>query len=87
MRKKNFRSLVQAIQAKRTVRDRDPIMKQAAKDKLLVAIARRLGLTHQAVSAWKQVPAVHVLAIMDILGKTPEEIRPDIFTEQMPFRG
>ena len=52
------------------------------------ALARQLkskrkghGLTRQAVSMWKRVPAEHVQDVVRITGGkfTPEQLRPDIF--------
>jgi len=42
-------------------------------------ISKELGLTYQAVSQWKRVPAEHVQAIAAMLDLNPEDIRPDIF--------
>lgn len=40
-----------------------------------------LGLTRQALSRWKRVPAVHVVAVAQISGIEPKEIRPDVFRD------
>jgi len=43
------------------------------------ALAMVLGLTRQAVSKWKRVPAVHVKLVSAHSGIPPEKLRPDIF--------
>jgi len=48
-----------------------------------MVIAKRLGLTHQAVSAWNRVPARHVMDLLDLLNLTPEQIRPDVWTRKL----
>src|SRR5262245_52607481 len=46
---------------------------------LSVRIAQECGIARSAVYQWKQVPAERVQEIAGIIGKTPEQIRPDIF--------
>jgi DNA-binding transcriptional regulator YdaS (Cro superfamily) len=46
---------------------------------LSVRIAELCGIARSAVYQWKQVPAERVQEIAMILGKEPEDIRPDIF--------
>ena len=43
------------------------------------ALARQLGITRAAVSAWKKVPAEHVLAVERITGISRYALRPDVF--------
>ena len=59
---------------------RDAVMQMVfAKPGFATIIAKELGLTHQAVSAWRSVPPQHVLRVSPLLGLSPEQIRPDIF--------
>ncbi len=44
-----------------------------------VAVARRLGVKHQAVSAWRQVPPARVRALAKIIRLSPAKIRPDLY--------
>lgn len=44
-------------------------------------IARALGITKQAVSQWRRVPAGRVLIVSEITGIPPHELRPDIYPE------
>lgn len=41
--------------------------------------AKALGVTKQAVAAWKVVPFRHIKQIMDDTGLAREKIRPDLF--------
>lgn len=46
------------------------------------AVARLLGVSAQAVSAWKKkgrVPVERVLKLSELSGLPPHEIRPDIY--------
>lgn len=43
------------------------------------AIAAQLGLTPQAVSLWKRVPAERVLDVERITGISRHVLRPDVF--------
>ncbi len=42
-------------------------------------IAKRLALTYQGVSQWKQVPAERVIAVEAITGIPRERLRPDVY--------
>jgi DNA-binding transcriptional regulator YdaS (Cro superfamily) len=42
-------------------------------------LARALGVTKQAVSAWRRPPALHVAEISRLSGIDPHQLRPDIF--------
>ncbi len=61
---------------------RDPVLERALQiaggPKLLAAA---LDCTPQAVSQWKRVPALRVLAIERITGIPREELRPDLHAE------
>jgi lambda repressor-like predicted transcriptional regulator len=46
---------------------------------LSAKIARACGTHRSAVYQWKQVPAPRVQLVAEIMGLSPEEIRPDIF--------
>jgi len=59
---------------------RDRIMRRIYSERgLATDIARKLGLTYQAVQQWKRVPPEHVMSVSAILDIKPEDIRPDIF--------
>jgi hypothetical protein len=63
-------------------RQRDPVMRMVfSKPGFAVTIAKHLGLTHQNISAWKHVPAHHVLRLAPLLRMPPKDIRPDIFAK------
>jgi len=62
---------------------RDAIMQEVYSQRGLASrVAEHLGLSNQVVSAWKRVPAHHVLRIATLLELSPEQIRPDIFGEK-----
>lgn len=42
------------------------------------ALAKRLNLTRQAVSAWPHVPLKHLQDVAEITGLSRDEIRPDL---------
>jgi len=42
-------------------------------------LAKHLGISPQNLSAWRKVPAHHVLDLAPLLEMTPEQIRPDVF--------
>jgi len=44
-----------------------------------VALARELGITHQAIGDWKKVPGTRVKQVAELTGLLPKTIRPDIF--------
>lgn len=44
-----------------------------------VALAKRLGVTRQAVSKWTHVPAQWVRLLEELTGIPAEQMRPDIF--------
>jgi hypothetical protein len=50
-------------------------------------IARHLKVSPQNVAAWNKVPVHHVRAIAPLIGKRPDQIRPDIFGEVKRGRG
>jgi hypothetical protein len=59
---------------------RDPgIEKIRERPGRLTGIAHALGITRQAVAAWKRVPATRVLAVSFITGISPQELRPDLY--------
>jgi hypothetical protein len=61
-------------------RNRDAVMQMVfATPGLAMVIAKRIRRSHQSVSAWKRVPAHHVLEVAPLLGLTPEQVRPDVF--------
>jgi DNA-binding transcriptional regulator YdaS (Cro superfamily) len=48
-------------------------------NRLNSAIAKRLGITRQALNFWTEVPWNRVLVVSEITGLPPHEIRPDIY--------
>lgn len=52
---------------------------------LISQIARELGVAHQTVSEWKQIPTEHVFKVARIARIKPEELRPDFFADD-PLR-
>lgn len=47
----------------------------------VVALSLKLGLCRASVSAWKIVPAEHILAVERITGVPREQIRPDLYVK------
>lgn len=45
----------------------------------VTALARKLEISHAAISQWKQVPSGRVLAVEDATGVSRYELRPDVF--------
>ncbi|MBB6306256.1 transcriptional regulator [Xanthobacter tagetidis] len=45
-------------------------------------LAAKIGITPQALSQWKQVPATRVLDVERITGIPRQELRPDIYGPQ-----
>lgn len=43
------------------------------------ALARRLGITVQAVGQWDEVPPLRVLAVEEASGEPRHELRPDLY--------
>jgi DNA-binding transcriptional regulator YdaS (Cro superfamily) len=43
------------------------------------AVAKRLGISHQALSCWDRVPAVHCLAMEEMSGVSRHLLRPDVY--------
>ena len=51
-------------------------------------VARKLGISRQAVFRWQKtgtVPPKQVMALCHLSGNLPSEIRPDIFYENTPL--
>lgn len=46
-----------------------------------VELARRLGLTRQAVYQWTEIPPKHVLKIEEFTGLSRHQLRPDLYPE------
>ena len=49
-------------------------------------LARRLGVSAQAVSQWKKVPADRVLAVERVSGVNRSDLRPDLYPFEMPVQ-
>jgi hypothetical protein len=47
--------------------------------RLMAAVADCLNIKRQAPYTWRWVPSEHVLAVAEISGMTPHQIRPDIY--------
>ena len=54
---------------------------QSAIDKVggLAALAGPLGISEQAISQWKEVPPLRVLAVERVSGVPRHELRPDLY--------
>jgi len=67
----------------RAIRAQAPtLMEMALKIELMGGhrkVARRCGITRQAVMQWREVPARFVLLLADQSPLTPHEIRPDLY--------
>lgn len=48
-------------------------------------LARRIGVTPQAVSQWKQVPANRVIAVERATGINRSDLRPDLYPPETPI--
>jgi DNA-binding transcriptional regulator YdaS (Cro superfamily) len=48
-------------------------------------LALELGVTRQAISQWRKVPAARCIKIEQLTGVSRHELRPDIYGEQ-PWR-
>jgi hypothetical protein len=46
------------------------------------ALARELGIAHQAISKWERVPPLRVLEVERISGISRYQLRPDIYGEK-----
>lgn len=76
------RKLLMSKYLKRSERGqhRDEVMQMIyARAGYAAAVAKHLGVSPQNVSAWRRVPAHHVLDLAPLLEMKPEEIRPDVF--------
>jgi hypothetical protein len=47
-------------------------------------LARLLGITHQAIAQWEQVPAARMLQIEQVTGVARERLRPDLYRIPQP---
>lgn len=45
-------------------------------------LARRIGVSYQAIQQWKSVPAHQIIAVEAATGVPREELRPDLYREQ-----
>ncbi len=59
---------------------RDPVLARAiAAVGSSLALSSRLGVTPQALSQWRRVPASRVLAVEQATGVARHELRPDLY--------
>jgi DNA-binding transcriptional regulator YdaS (Cro superfamily) len=66
------------------MKDRNPILTTVfARNGNLSNLARKLGISRQAVSKWKQIPVDHIHVIAKMSKMKPEELRPDIFANKV----
>lgn len=52
---------------------------------VMAQIARGLGIAHESVSKWRQVPLERVFRVASLLRVPPESLRPDFFADD-PLR-
>jgi len=57
----------------------DPLEQALASVGGKAALARQLGVSRQAVQAWKATPVRHVLQIEKITGVSRHDLRPDVY--------
>jgi transposase-like protein len=50
----------------------------------LAEIARALGITRQAITGWRAVPAEWVRQLSDVTGIPPWKLRPDLYDAPPP---
>jgi|APFre7841882654_1041346.scaffolds.fasta_scaffold217292_2 DNA-binding phage protein len=63
------------------MKERDPLLDLVfRKCGNMSNLARKLGLTRQAISKWDRVPLAHIKQIADLTGMTRESLRPDIYS-------
>ena len=48
----------------------------------ITVLARRLGIRHQSIMNWKQIPAERLLAVEAATGIDRSRLRPDLFQRQ-----
>jgi DNA-binding transcriptional regulator YdaS (Cro superfamily) len=51
------------------------------------ALARALGIVHQAVSHWQRTPVRRVIEIERLTGVPRQQLRPDIYPPRAPKSG
>ena len=56
-----------------------PLAKACATVGTSAELARRLGISRQAVLQWRRIPAERVIDIERLTGVPREELRPDIY--------
>ena len=60
----------------------DPALRQIfAVRGLALYVAGACGISRQAIDRWQKVPPRHVATVSGIIGMTPQQIRPDLFTK------
>lgn len=82
---KFMRGEIMRRSSRRRDAQRDHVMKMIfSKPGFAGVIAQHVGLTHQAIAAWDQIPPKYVKQIAPLIEMSPEEIRPDIFGDPKP---
>lgn len=61
----------------------DDAIKKLRADGWLPRIAENLGISRQATYQWQEVPLEHVIAIYEMTGIPPYELRPDAYPKKM----
>lgn len=62
--------------------DRDPVLEAALSQRLATKrVAEALGITSQAVSRWRRVPADKVTLVARITGISAQRLRPDLYAK------
>lgn len=56
-------------------------LKEAKQQHGVCALAKRLGISHAAVSKWEIVPADRVVDVSRLTGVSRKKLRPDLFHE------
>ena len=66
------------------MKEKNPILTSVfARTGNMSILARKLGITRQAVSKWRQIPVEHIHVIAKMVRMKPEELRPDIFADKV----
>ena len=50
------------------------------------SLARKIGVSHQAVNKWTRIPPIRVLAVESATGIPREVLRPDVYPKEKKNR-